>query len=215
MEEAERVRVLLVDDHALFLTGMTHFLQTQGFEVTATARNGAEALLKYEMTQPHLVLMDLQMTNGDGIESTRLLKKEYPAATIIMLTACEDETSLFQAMKAGASGYLVKGMEPELFLKELDKWRHGDIPLAPGMAGRMLKLLASPPQAAKPQREILTERQIEVLRLVAQGYVYKEIAQKLDVKEVTVKYHIKESMAKLHLANRSELIAYAVQKNLL
>lgn len=216
MEIRKSIKILLVDDHALFLEGMRNFLINNGIEISGTARNGPEALLKYEMTKPDLVLMDLQMAHYDGIEATRQLKKEYPEATIVMLSACEDEASLFGALQAGASGYLVKGMEPEHFLLELAKWSQGEIPLASGMAARMLKLFSCKQQTPqKPNEERISERQTEILRLVAQGRIYKEIAQQLYLKEVTVKYHIREIMNKLHLVNRSELIAFAVQRGLI
>lgn len=218
MEMRKSTKVLLVDDHALFLEGMRNFLTVNGIDIAGTARSGPEALLKYEMTKPDLVLMDLQMSQYDGIEATRQLKKEYPGAVIVMLTAYEDEASLFAAMQAGASGYLVKGMEPKQFLLELAKWSNGEIPLAPGMASRMLKQFSNPQQVqqvpSKPVVEGLTERQTEVLRLVARGRMYKEIAQQLDLKEVTVKYHIREVLAKLNLDNRSELIVFAAQRGL-
>lgn len=209
------IRILLVDDHALFLEGMKSFLDGNGFCVVGTARNAAEAQLRYEMLKPDLVLMDLQMAECDGIEATRLLKRDFPAATIIMLSACEEEASLFQAMQAGATGYLVKGMEPQKFLDELKKWSEGEVPLAPGMAARMLKLFSAARPAVPPAQPQLTERQLEILRLVAQGNLYKQIALQLEIKETTVKYHVKEIMAKLYLANRSELISFAIQRGLL
>lgn len=209
------LKVLLVDDHVLFVEGMKNFLIHHGIEVVGAAGSGVEALVKYEMTRPQLVLMDIQMKNGDGIEATKLLKKTYPEAMIVMLSACEDEGSLFQAMQAGASGYLVKGMEPEQFLREIVKWSEGEVPLAPSIAKRMLTLFADGHFAgAKADEGSLTERQAEVLGLVAKGYIYKEIAGQLNIKEVTVKYHIKEIMTKLHVTNRSELITYAVQQKM-
>jgi DNA-binding NarL/FixJ family response regulator len=209
------MKTLLVDDHALFLEGMRNFLTANGFEVAATARNGAEAMMQFEMQRPDLVLMDLQMADMDGIETTRLIKKEYPEAKIVMLTAVEDEDSLLAALQAGAEGYLLKEMEPESFLRQLAGLAAGETPLAPGLAERLLREFWQQKQAeeAGGERE-LTERQTELLRLITQGLTYKEIADRLAIKEVTVKYHVKEILAKLRLANRAQLIAHAYKLGL-
>lgn len=204
------MKTLLVDDHALFLEGMRNLLTDNGFEVVATAKNGAEALMQFEMQQPELVLMDLQMAGMDGIETTRLLKNEYPDAKIVMLTAVEDDDSLFAAVRAGAEGYLLKDMEPEGFLRQLGRLADGDMPLAPGLAERLLREFRQNKKAeeAGGERE-LTERQTELLRLITRGLTYKEIADQLNIKEVTVKYHVKEILAKLRLANKAQLMAHA------
>ena len=123
------MRTLLVDDHALFLEGLKTFLIANGIQVVGTAKNGPEALVNFEMLKPDLVLMDLQMAQCDGIETTRMIKKEYPEANIVMLTACEDEESLFASIQAGASGYLLKGIEPEQFLEQLFGLARGETPL--------------------------------------------------------------------------------------
>lgn len=217
------MKILLVDDHALFLEGLKTFLEVQGIQVVGIARNGAEALLKYEMLKPDLILMDLQMVQCDGIETTRMIKKEYPEATIVMLTACEDEDNLFASIQAGASGYLLKGMEPEQFLEQLLGLSQGEMPLAPCLAGRVLKeflrqqhapALVKRNEKGKGNQE-LTERQHGILKFLAEGLSYKEIAEQLELKEVTIKYHINEILTKLHLANRSQLIAYFLKKGLL
>ncbi|WP_413781983.1 response regulator [Anaeroselena agilis] len=209
------MKTLLVDDHALFLEGMRSLLTANGFEVAATARNGAEALMQFEMQRPELVLMDLQMPEMDGIETTRQIKKEYPEAKIVMLTAVEDEDSLLAALKAGAEGYLLKEMEPESFLRQLAGLAAGETPLAPGLAGRLLREFQQQRQReeAGGERE-LTERQTELLRLITRGLTYKEVADRLAIKEVTVKYHVKEILGKLRLANKAQLIAHAYKLGL-
>ena len=113
------MKILLVDDHPLFLEGLQNFLRANGIEVVGTARNGLEALMKYELLQPDLVLLDLQMAHCDGIATTRMLKKEYPAADIVILTASDDQRSRLAALGAGAAGYLLKSMEPREFLGKL------------------------------------------------------------------------------------------------
>jgi two-component system NarL family response regulator len=212
------MKILLVDDHPLFLQGMETFLGSSGAEIVGTARNGAEALLKYEMLAPDLVLMDLQMAGYDGIETTRMIKKDYPEANIVILTAYEDETPLLAALQAGASGYLLKSMEPEDFLRQLDALNRGEMPMASAIAGRLLQRLASQQaatmEAANIADEKLTERQLEIVKLMIHGLSYKEIAARLDLKEATIKYHVGEILAKLHLTNKVQLIAYALQKGL-
>ena len=207
------MKTLLVDDHALFLEALRSFLTTNGFEVVGTARNGATALLKFEMLRPDLVLMDLQMPGCDGIQTTQAIKKQYPDAKIVMLTALEDEENLFLAIQAGADGYLLKDMEPKSFFRQLVGLTEGETPLAPSLAGRILHEFRhhrakSDKDADLPQRG-LTERQSEILQMIIQGLLYKEIAAHMNLKEVTVKYHVREILDKLQLANRSQLIAHA------
>jgi DNA-binding NarL/FixJ family response regulator len=211
------MKILLVDDHPLFLQGMQTFLETNGAEIVGTARNGAEALVKYEMLAPDLVLMDLQMAGCDGIETTRMMKKDYPEANIVILTAYEDEATLLAALQAGASGYLLKSIEPEDFLRQLDALNRGEMPMASAIAGRLLQKLACQAAAMEVENtaeQKLTERQLEIVKLLIEGFSYKEIAAQLDLKEATVKYHVGEILAKLHLSSKVQLIAYALQKGI-
>lgn len=207
------MKILLVDDHALFLEGIRNFLEANDINVVGTAKSGEEALTKVGMLKPELILMDVQMAECDGIETTRMIKRGYPEVKIVMLTASEDEDSLFAAMQAGAVGYLIKSMDPEQFLRQLFSLREGEVPLAPGLAKRLLGEFSRRRQAADELSDELepelTRRQTEVLQLLTEGRTYKEIAQRLDLKEVTVKYHVKEILSKLHLSNRAQLIAHA------
>lgn len=208
------MKTLLVDDHPLFLEGMQNFLQANGVEVVGTARNGLEALLKYELLQPDLVLLDLQMTNCDGIETTRMLKKEYPAANIVILTACEDENSRLAAFQAGAAGYLMKGMEPQDFLSKLEEANRGEASLASALSGRTPQQPVCLEAAEHSAGRELSERQLDIVKSLARGLSPKEIADSLNLKETTIKYHLSEIFAKLHLDNKSQLIAYAVKNRL-
>ena len=208
------MKILLVDDHPLFLQGMQSFLQSQGIAITGMARNGPEALVKYEMVPPDLVLMDLQMAGCDGIETTRMIKKDHPAAKVIILTASEDEASLLAALQAGASGYLLKGMEPEEFLRQLNALEKGEAQVASGVAGRLLQQLIGQP-AANADDSIITGRQLDIIKLLGKGLSYKEIATQVGLKEVTVKYHIYQILDKLHLYNKAQLIAYATKKGII
>jgi DNA-binding NarL/FixJ family response regulator len=212
------MRILLVDDHALFSEGLRNFLVINGLEVAGTARNGSEALLKFEMLQPDLILMDIQMAGYDGIETTRMIKKEYPEAKIVMLTAVEDAESLLVAVQAGAEGYLLKDMEPESFLRQLTALNVGEMPLAPGLAERLLWEFSRSKQQKSEgdvrERRELTERQAELLQLLTEGLTYKEIADRMDIAVATVRYHIKEILAKTRLTNRAQLIAHALRQGL-
>jgi two-component system NarL family response regulator len=204
----EKIKLLLVDDHPLFLEGMRSYLSNRGILVAAMARGGIEALVEYEMTQPDIVLMDIQMNDMNGIESTRLIKKEYPEAVIVMLTSDEDEDTIFEALQAGASGYLLKGMEPEQLIEQLCRLRQGEMPLAPTLAKRMINLFSYQRSEERPFQEALTERQADILTMLTLGYKYKEIAAKLEIKEVTVKYHVREILNKFHVNNRTQLFSH-------
>jgi DNA-binding NarL/FixJ family response regulator len=206
------MKTLLVDDHALVREGLCKLLTDNGVEVVGTASNGAQALIKYEMLRPELVLMDIQMAECDGIESTRLIKKDNPAALVVMLTAFEDYDNLLAAMEAGADGYLLKNMEPASFIRQLDALAAGEMPLAPGLAERLLRKMSNRHKGGADSggsQRALTGKQAEFLQLLAQGLTYKEIAAQLDITVATVRYHIKEILAKTRLGNRAQLIAHA------
>lgn len=223
------MKTLLVDDHALVLEGLKHFLDFQGIEVVGTARSGVEAPMQYEMHEAEIdvVLMDIQMEGCDGIEATRMIKKEYPEAMVVMLTASEDEETLLAAMQAGAEGYLLKDMEPESFIRQLTGMAAGEMPLAPQLAERLLyefghrgeqnmpevHTLEEPAEGNLPVKE-LSERQREVLQFLIRGLTYREIADRLELKEVTVKYHVKEILSKMGLPNRTKLIAYTLREGI-
>lgn len=206
------MKVLLVDDHPMFLEGIKNFLEVNDIEVVGTAKCGAEALHKIGMAKPNLILMDVQMAESDGIDATRMIKEKYPDMEIVMFTASEDEDSLFAAMRAGASGYLLKSMEPDRFLRQLKGIEEGDMPIAPGLAKRFLQEFNRPRQKTENHADVqktLTERQTEILQLLIEGLTYREMAEQLNLKETTVKYHIREILNKLQLSNRSQLLVYA------
>ena len=208
-----KVKILLVDDHALFLDGLRSFFMYNDILVVGTARNGAEALLKYEMLQPDIVLMDIQMAQGNGIETTHSMKQKFPEAVIIMLTSDEAEESIFEALQAGASGYLTKGMEPEELLEQLERLTEGEMPMAPGLAERMLNMFSyRQDQEGDKFLQALTKRQADILTMLTMGYKYKDIAIKMEIKEVTVKYHIREIMDKLHVCSRTQILEYVARQ---
>jgi DNA-binding NarL/FixJ family response regulator len=209
------MKVLLVDDHPLFLDGLKNLLTIRGIEVVGTARDGFEALEKARTLKPEVILMDIQMPRLNGLAATRLIKTEQPGVRVVILTMSENDEDLFEAIKSGAIGYLLKAEETDRFFELLSGLMRGEVPLSPGLAGRVLAEFArqgasvgavGPPlEKERP----LTPRQVEVLTLVAQGLTYKEVGAKLFLSEPTIKYHMGEIIERLHLKNRREVIEFA------
>jgi len=205
------LKVLLVDDHPLFMEGLQNLLGAMGIEVVGAAKNGLEAFEKAGTLRPDVILMDVRMPGCNGLEATRLIKAKFPDIRIVMLTASEADEDLFEAVKSGASGYLLKNLNAGELFGMLEALKQGEAPLSPGLAARVLKEFNRGEILGKEQEEdqILTERQMEVLSLVAQGKTYKEVAESLYVTERTVKYHMGKILEKLHMRNRAQVIAYA------
>jgi len=205
------LKVLLVDDHPLFMEGLQNLLGAMGIEVVGAAKNGLEAFEKAGTLRPEVILMDVLMPGCNGLEATRLIKAKFPDIRIVMLTASEADEDLFEAVKSGASGYLLKNLNAEELFSMLEALKQGEAPLSPGLAARVLKEFNRGEILGKKQEEnqMLTERQMEVLSLVAQGKTYKEVAESLYVTERTVKYHMGKILEKLHMRNRAQVIAYA------
>jgi two-component system NarL family response regulator len=214
------MRVLLADDHALFLDGLRNLLTLHGVQVVGVARNGMEALEKTLQTRPDLVLMDMRMPGCDGVTATRLIKAEWPESKIVMLTTSTEEDDLLEAIRSGASGYLLKSLETGPFLKYLEGVMNGEPAIARELSAILWKEVASKDDASLVIRNHsegaeLTARQIEILQLVAQGLQNKEIAEMLCVSEHTIKYHISEILQRLHVKNRDQAVAYALNKGLI
>ena len=212
------MRVLLADDHSLFKEGMTNLLRARGIEVVGSARDGFEALELARALKPDVILMDIGMPRCDGIAATKLVHTELPQIHIVMLTTSAADDDLFEAMKGGASGYLLKSLDAETFFALLSSVMAGEPALSPEMASRILREFArgqaAAAPAAAPESELLTERQVEVLQKVVDGLTYKDIAGGLFITERTVKYHMREILQKLHLRNKSQAIAYALRSGL-
>lgn len=214
------MRILLVDDHPLFMDGLKDLLTANDIEVTGTATNLRDAVRQVRATRPEVILMDVQMPGGDGIETTRLIKTEFPEIKIVMLTVSQDDKHLFEAIKAGASGYLLKGLPKEQFLTLLTGLSQGESPLSPGLAVKVLAEFARLQQEhdltsrVADKTALLSTQQVEILKLVAQGLTYKEIGHIVYLSEATVKYHMGEIMNRLHLENRSQVIAFAAELGL-
>jgi len=224
-----KLKILLVDDHLLFLEGITNLLQSEGFQVVGAAHDGFEALAKARQLKPDLILMDIRMPNCDGVSATRLIKAEMPEIKIVMLTMSEDEENLFEAVRSGASGYLLKSLDAQNFLNYLNELQKGHPPFSPGMAEKILKEFAlqtskaEPPASREESDELvekalhecdLSPRQMQILTLVSQGQTYREVAGTLSISERTVKYHMGEILYCLHLQNRAQVIAYAARAGL-
>ena len=212
------MRVLLVDDHHLFLEGLQNLLNAQGIDVVGLAYDGLDALAAARRLRPDVILMDIQMPRCDGVTATRLIKAEMPTCKIVMLTISEDEQDLFEAVRSGACGYLLKRLDAAELFTYLDDLQTGHPPFSPGLA---LKLLAEFARQREGQASstasppiddtALSPRQIQILTLVAQGLTYHEVGQAIGIAERTVKYHMGEILAQLHLQNRAQVIAFAAQ----
>lgn len=213
------VRVLLVDDHALFREGLGMIIASQpDLLVVGEASDGLEATIKAAALKPDLVLMDIQMPGMDGIEATRRIKKEVPTATIVMLTVRDDEEKLFDAIKSGAQGYLLKQMQSKELIDMVRRALAGEVAIPPRLAGRMLeefrRLSQLEPREAS-EATSLTSRELDVLNQVAQGRTDKEIALILSLSIHTVKTHLRSILAKLQVSGRKEAVQMAKGKGLL
>jgi len=224
------LRVLLVDDHSLFLEGLRNLLVSEGIQVVGLAHDGLEALAQARRLHPGVILMDIQMPRCNGVAATRLIKAEMPDTKIVMLTMSEDEQDLFEAVKSGASGYLLKRVETTEFFTYLTELQAGHPPFSPGLAEKILKeysrqsardiqtgneAVQQQVEATKPVEEGLSARQVQILTLVAQGQTYRQVAETIGIAERTVKYHMAEILDRLHLENRAQVLAYAARMGLM
>ncbi len=208
------LRLLLVDDNVLFLESFVAMLASRGCEIVGKATNGKTAIELALTTKPDIILMDIGMPDMDGITATHHISAIEPDIPIVMLTVAADDESLFAAIQAGASGYLVKGIGIQELLVQLINIKQGDVPLSPGLATRILREfahLASSSQTETDTTASLTKKQRQVLKLVAQGLTYQEVAENLNYSEPTIRYHMKQILKRLHLKNRAEAVSYAKQ----
>ncbi len=212
------IRVLLVDDHALFRKGIASILAGErGFEVVGEAGDGREALERARDLMPDVILMDIFMPGVNGLEATRRIKEALPYVKIVMLTVSEEDQNLFEAIKSGAQGYLLKKIEPQELFAMLRGVVQGDAPISRAMAGKILAEFARQarrPAPTAPAGAHLSAREREVLELVTQGKSNKEIAAALAIAENTVKNHLKNILEKLHLENRVQAATFALREGL-
>ena len=209
---ADVIRVLICDDHAVVRQGLATFLDLQDdIEIAGEAADGADAVAKAASLQPDVVLMDLVMPQLDGVEAIRRIRAADPDAKIIVLTSYADDEKIFSAIRAGASGYLMKDVSPQDLAKAIRMARDGDPLLHPDVARRLMDHVShpEPPGAAAVAR--LTAREVEVLRLIARGLANKEIARELVLSEKTVKTHVSNLLQKLDLGDRTQAAMFAVR----
>ena len=226
-----KMKLMLVDDHKLFLEGLQYLLKTHGIDVVGTAINGREALIKARELRPDLILMDIKMPECDGIDALKLIKYEIPDIKIVMLTTSEEDDDIFNSIKYGAFGYLMKDIDAEDLIFLLSSIERGEITLPFGLASKILSEFRDDNRKIKHnlpgnnsqyteaeqedvKKEILTPRQLEILEMVAAGLTYKETGERLGLTERTVKYHMGRIIELLHYNNRAQVIAYAARMGL-
>lgn len=208
------IRVLIVDDHAIVRKGIRALLATErDIEVIGEASDGADAIAQARALRPDVILMDLVMPKIDGIEATRQITANQSGVRILVLTSFAADDKVFPAIKAGALGYLLKDTGPDDLVQAIHQVYQGQPSLEPSIARKVLSELSHPPQEPLTQ-EPLTERELDVLRLVAQGKSNKEIAEQLVIAEMTVRAHMSNILSKLHLASRTQAALYALRKGI-
>lgn len=212
------LRVLLVDDHVLFRKGLSALLSERtDIQIVGEARDGLEAIDAAREYLPDVILMDVNMPRCDGLEATRRIKREMPHVKIVILTVSDDDQHLFEAIKSGAQGYLLKDLEPYQLYDLLESISRGEAPLSGVIAAKILKEFTRPtgtPAQEPAVLDELTPRETNILQLVAEGKSNKDIASELVISENTVKIHIRNILEKLHLQNRIQAAVYAVSQGL-
>jgi DNA-binding NarL/FixJ family response regulator len=213
MIKKETIKVLVVDDHPIVRRGLTTEINLdRGMLVVGEAVDGQEAVDQYKLLKPDVVLMDLVMPNKDGIQATREIMMEEPEAKILVLTSFIDEERILEAIKAGALGFIYKDKHPEQVLAAIREINN-DVPvLASNITRKLMRETQTKPEETDIQD--LTERELEVLKMVASGRPYKEIAYTMHVQDATIRTHVSNILGKLNLSNRSQLVLYAIDHKL-
>ncbi len=218
--QTQQMRVLLVDDHALFREGLAGILSSHpNIEVVSEAEDGLEALVKAQELRPDLILMDVTMPGCDGLEATQLIKAALPDAKIVMLTIHDEDDKLFEAIRCGAVGYLLKDTTSKVLIAMLLGVMRGEAAISKAMAARILaefrRLSVRVSPSSQKDTPVLTAREKEVLKLVVAGAMDKEIAPQLSISLNTVKTHVRNILSKLHATSRHQAATYAVQEGLI
>jgi NarL family two-component system response regulator LiaR len=211
---AEPIRILIADDHAIVRRGLRTLIASEpGMEVVGEAADGIEAVEQARALRPDVILMDIVMPRQGGLEAIAQIVEEDAQARILVITSFAEDDKVFPAIKAGALGYLLKDTSPEQLLQSIYAVHRGESSLHPTIALKVIRELNNPPPLP-PTGDPLTEREVEVLRLVAQGMTNQEIAERLVISERTVGNHVGSILAKLHLANRTQATLYALREGL-
>ncbi|KNH15551.1 chemotaxis protein CheY [Priestia megaterium] len=208
-------RILIIDDHSQAREGIRDILEEyEDFLIVGEGKNGEEAIHLTEELMPDIILMDIQMPVMDGLEATKRIKLQFPYVKIVMITVSDDITDLFDALKKGAQGYLVKNLQSELWYEYLQAFALDEVPMSKEIAFQILKDFVKN-KSEPAEKTPLSAREFEVLKLVASALSNKEISEKLFISEHTVKSHLKNILSKLHLDNRVQLTKYAYQQGLM
>ncbi|NLE50580.1 MAG: response regulator transcription factor [Chloroflexi bacterium] len=210
------LKVLVADDHSLFRQGLISLMRTRPdlVHVLGEAETGAEALSMAQEHKPDAILLDIYMPHGDGLQIATAIRQQLPATAIIMLTASELDDHVYRAVQLGAAGYLLKSLDAGELFDVLEGVARGEVALTRAMAARLLREIGRSHDNEANEQEALTEREVDVLRLVAQGASNPQIAEELHITVNTVKVHLRNILAKLQLDNRTQAAAYAVQSGL-
>jgi NarL family two-component system response regulator LiaR len=210
----ENIQVLIVDDHAIVREGQRALIDTEpGMQVLGEAKNGVEAVEMANTLHPDVILLDLLMPRKGGIEAIEEIKVKDPDARILVLTSFSEDERVYDAIKAGAMGYLLKDSLPREILTAIRKVHQGDVSMQPSIAKKLMRELQRASDLP-PTEEPLTDREVEVLKLVAQGLPNQEIAEQLVISERTTRTHVTNILSKLHLANRTQAALYALREGL-
>ncbi|MFE6685519.1 response regulator [Streptomyces sp. NPDC090442] len=220
MSDGTGLRVMVVDDHPMWRDAVARDLAEAGFEVVATAGDGPQAVRRAQAAAPDVLVLDLNLPGLPGVQVCRQLVGADPSLRVLVLSASGEHADVLEAVKSGATGYLLKSASTEELLDAVRRTAAGDPVFTPGLAGLVLgeyrRLATEPTPAAadEPDAPRLTERETEVLRLVAKGLSYKQIAERLVISHRTVQNHVQNTLGKLQLHNRVELVRYAIERGL-
>lgn len=210
---ADKIRVLLVDDHTLFRSGIRSLLQRhEEFEIVDEAADGLEGIKRARSHQPDVVLLDLNMPGVSGLEAAKVIAEEMPSVRVLMLTVSEDADDLMEALRAGASGYLLKNIDAPAFAEAIRRAAAGESVVSPAMTGKLIQGVRNPPKASLAlERDRFSPRERDILACLAQGESNKEIARKLNLAESTVKIHVQNLFKKLGMTSRVQVALYAAE----
>ena len=214
MSEDKPIRILITDDHAVVREGLQALIASEpGMEVVGEAQDGVEAVMQARLLQPDVVLLDLVMPRMGGLEAIGEIKQENPDARILILTSFAEDDKVFPAVRAGALGYLLKDSGPEELVQAIRQVYRGESSLHPSIARRVLQELVNPSEQG-PNTNALTEREVEVLQLVAGGQSNRDISNRLAISEATVRTHVSNILSKLNLGSRTQAALYALREGL-